>query len=116
MTVFHHIWQGASIGEEEQDVKGQGHKIYGWIKFFLKIMQPLKTLYTRGHIITMSKDGSTKTVKFMVPGSVVLALGRGFMANTVKPRSLTRRVQGNNDEGVLYVNCKIHDPLGQRLC
>ena len=80
----------------------------------------------------MNKVGSTKTVNFMTPaGAEVIVLRRGHISCIVKmhyffnkPSSSlpgidqTKQVCGNDEQGRVYKNCKLNDPLGMQgfLC
>ena len=71
----------------------------------------------------MTKEGSTKIVNFMTPGTGILLLGHGHISHILKmhyffknPFALlpgfdqTNYVYSNDDQGKVYQNCKFHDP------
>ena len=74
----------------------------------------------------MTKEGSTKIVHFMTPGTGVLVLGSGHISHIVKlhyfsnnlllytPRQRSNKLivyYSNHDQGRVYQNCKFHISL-----
>ena len=74
----------------------------------------------------MTKEGSTKTVNSITPGTGVLVLGCDHISHIVKKHFLfktlllysqaqTNQVCSNDDQGRVYKNCKFHDLWGRVL-
>ena len=71
----------------------------------------------------MTKEGSTKMINFMTPGTGVLVLGCGHISHIVKIHFFfknlssllpvidqTTYVYSIDDQGRVYQNCNFHDP------
>ena len=77
----------------------------------------------------MTKEGSTKSVNFMISGTGVLVLGHGDISHIVKMHYIfkkssslllgidkTNQVCSNDDRGRVYQNFKFHDPWDRGSC
>ena len=70
------------------------------------------------YLVRITKEGSTKIVNFMTPGTGVLVLGSGHISHIVKliiPLKIffidqTNEVCTNDDQIRVYQKCKYHDP------